>query len=83
MDAWQVPMNHVRRAIDRSALYFCGFPTLQHIKHKVNYGMDVIAVVITVFCSLYVALLLLHNPGEKMSSICLFVLLDEKIYRNS
>uniref|UniRef100_A0A674PK61 5'-3' exoribonuclease 1 n=1 Tax=Takifugu rubripes TaxID=31033 RepID=A0A674PK61_TAKRU len=34
MDAWQVPMNHVRRAIDRSALYFCGFPTLQHIKHK-------------------------------------------------
>lgn len=54
MDAWQVPMNHVRRAIDRSALYFCGFPTLQHIKHKVNYGMDVIAVVIMVFCSLYV-----------------------------
>uniref|UniRef100_H3DJR6 5'-3' exoribonuclease 1 n=1 Tax=Tetraodon nigroviridis TaxID=99883 RepID=H3DJR6_TETNG len=34
MDAWQVPLNHVRRAIDRSALYFCGFPTLQHIKHK-------------------------------------------------
>lgn len=49
MDAWQVTMNHVRRAIDRSALYFCGFPTLQHIKHKVNYGMDVIAV-----CRLYV-----------------------------
>lgn len=37
MDAWQVPLNHVRRAIDRSALYFCGFPTLQHIKHKVRY----------------------------------------------
>lgn len=36
MDAWQVPLNHVRRAIDRSALYFCGFPTLQHIKHKVS-----------------------------------------------
>lgn len=54
MDAWQVPMNHVRRAIDRSALYFCGFPTLQHIKHKVNYVIVVIAVVITVFCSLYV-----------------------------
>lgn len=36
MDAWQVPPNHVRRAIDRSALYFCGFPTLQHIKHKVG-----------------------------------------------
>lgn len=36
MDAWQVPLSHVRRAIDRSALYFCGFPTLQHIKHKVS-----------------------------------------------
>lgn len=36
MDAWQVPLNHVRRTIDRSALYFCGFPTLQHIKHKVG-----------------------------------------------
>lgn len=61
MDAWQVTMNHVRRAIDRSTLYFCGFPTLQHIKHKVNYGMDVIAVVIILFI-ICVALLLLHNP---------------------
>ncbi|XP_047445399.1 5'-3' exoribonuclease 1 [Mugil cephalus] len=34
MDAWQVPLDHVSRPIDRSALYFCGFPTLQHIKHK-------------------------------------------------
>uniref|UniRef100_A0A665V6W1 5'-3' exoribonuclease 1 n=1 Tax=Echeneis naucrates TaxID=173247 RepID=A0A665V6W1_ECHNA len=34
MDAWQVPLDHVSRRIDRSALYFCGFPTLQHIRHK-------------------------------------------------
>lgn len=35
MDAWKVPLDHVSRRTDRSALYFCGFPTLQHIKHKV------------------------------------------------
>ncbi|XP_033993069.1 5'-3' exoribonuclease 1 isoform X2 [Trematomus bernacchii] len=34
MDAWYVPLDHVSRRLDRSALYFCGFPTLQHIKHK-------------------------------------------------
>ncbi|XP_068593767.1 5'-3' exoribonuclease 1 [Cebidichthys violaceus] len=34
MDAWQVRLDHVSRRFDRSALYFCGFPTLQHIKHK-------------------------------------------------
>ncbi|KAL7387581.1 hypothetical protein ABVT39_025645 [Epinephelus coioides] len=34
MDAWHVPLDHVSRRNDRSALYFCGFPTLQHIKHK-------------------------------------------------
>uniref|UniRef100_A0A4W6BWD5 5'-3' exoribonuclease 1 n=1 Tax=Lates calcarifer TaxID=8187 RepID=A0A4W6BWD5_LATCA len=34
MDAWKVPLDHVSRRTDRSALYFCGFPTLQHIKHK-------------------------------------------------
>ncbi|XP_038574782.1 LOW QUALITY PROTEIN: 5'-3' exoribonuclease 1 [Micropterus salmoides] len=34
MDAWHVPLDHARRPVDRSALYFCGFPTLQHIKHK-------------------------------------------------
>ncbi|XP_074544570.1 5'-3' exoribonuclease 1 isoform X1 [Halichoeres trimaculatus] len=34
MDAWHVSMNHRSRPVDRSALYFCGFPTLQHIKHK-------------------------------------------------
>ncbi|XP_077392557.1 5'-3' exoribonuclease 1 [Festucalex cinctus] len=33
-DAWQVPLNHIGRSVDRSALYFCGFPTLHHIKHK-------------------------------------------------
>lgn len=35
MDAWKVPLDHISRPIDRSALYFCGFPTLQHIRHKV------------------------------------------------
>ncbi|XP_075887666.1 5'-3' exoribonuclease 1 [Nelusetta ayraudi] len=34
MDAWHVQLGHTRRPFDRSALYFCGFPTLQHIKHK-------------------------------------------------
>ncbi|KAJ0058968.1 hypothetical protein NL108_003310, partial [Boleophthalmus pectinirostris] len=34
MDAWHVPLDHVSRRVDRSALYFCGFPTLQHIPHK-------------------------------------------------
>uniref|UniRef100_A0A3P8SB29 5'-3' exoribonuclease 1 n=1 Tax=Amphiprion percula TaxID=161767 RepID=A0A3P8SB29_AMPPE len=34
MDAWQVQLDHVSRRVDRSALYFCGFPTLQHIRHK-------------------------------------------------
>uniref|UniRef100_G3PMT1 5'-3' exoribonuclease 1 n=1 Tax=Gasterosteus aculeatus aculeatus TaxID=481459 RepID=G3PMT1_GASAC len=34
MDAWHVALDHVSRRFDRSSLYFCGFPTLQHIKHK-------------------------------------------------
>ncbi|XP_053529543.1 5'-3' exoribonuclease 1 [Ictalurus punctatus] len=34
MDAWRVSLDGVGRRIDRSALYFCGFPTLQHIQHK-------------------------------------------------
>lgn len=34
LDAWQVPLDYVSRRVDRSALYFCGFPTLQHIPHK-------------------------------------------------
>uniref|UniRef100_A0A7N6A948 5'-3' exoribonuclease 1 n=1 Tax=Anabas testudineus TaxID=64144 RepID=A0A7N6A948_ANATE len=34
MDAWQVSLDHDYKRVDRSALYFCGFPTLQHIKHK-------------------------------------------------
>ncbi|XP_053293486.1 5'-3' exoribonuclease 1 [Pleuronectes platessa] len=34
MDAWHVRLDHVHRRLDRSSLYFCGFPTLQHIKHK-------------------------------------------------
>lgn len=39
MDAWKIQLEHTRRPIDRSALYFCGFPTLQHIKHKVCISM--------------------------------------------
>lgn len=35
LDAWHVPLSHIGRSVDRSALYFCGFPTLHHIKHKV------------------------------------------------
>uniref|UniRef100_UPI0037E9C2BE 5'-3' exoribonuclease 1 isoform X2 n=1 Tax=Semicossyphus pulcher TaxID=241346 RepID=UPI0037E9C2BE len=34
LDAWHVPLDHRSRPVDRSALYFCGFPTLQHIRHK-------------------------------------------------
>ncbi|XP_069565881.1 5'-3' exoribonuclease 1 [Brachyistius frenatus] len=34
MDAWYVKLDHVSRHTDCSALYFCGFPTLQHIRHK-------------------------------------------------
>lgn len=34
MEAWTVPLDHVSKPVDRSALYFCGFPTLQHISHK-------------------------------------------------
>ncbi|RVE61693.1 hypothetical protein OJAV_G00172970 [Oryzias javanicus] len=34
MDAWHVSSDHVVKRVDRSSLYFCGFPTLQHIKHK-------------------------------------------------
>ncbi|CAK6970920.1 '-3' exoribonuclease 1 isoform X1 [Scomber scombrus] len=34
MDAWHVGLDHVGRRMDKSALYFCGFPTLQHIRHK-------------------------------------------------
>lgn len=36
LDAWHVPLSHIGRSVDRSALYFCGFPTLHHIKHKVS-----------------------------------------------
>uniref|UniRef100_A0A671WM69 5'-3' exoribonuclease 1 n=1 Tax=Sparus aurata TaxID=8175 RepID=A0A671WM69_SPAAU len=41
MDAWYVPLDHVSRPYDRSSLYFCGFPTLQHIRHKVSVCDDV------------------------------------------
>lgn len=34
MDAWRVPLDTIICRIDQSALYFCGFPTLQHINHK-------------------------------------------------
>ncbi|XP_049332694.1 5'-3' exoribonuclease 1 isoform X2 [Astyanax mexicanus] len=34
VDAWRVSLDYVGRKVDRSSLYFCGFPTLQHIRHK-------------------------------------------------
>ncbi|XP_042734269.1 5'-3' exoribonuclease 1 isoform X1 [Lagopus leucura] len=35
LDAWQVEITHNKiTKINKSALYFCGFPTLKHIKHK-------------------------------------------------
>uniref|UniRef100_A0A8C9W0Y4 5'-3' exoribonuclease 1 n=1 Tax=Scleropages formosus TaxID=113540 RepID=A0A8C9W0Y4_SCLFO len=37
MDAWQVPLDHRVHSVDSSSLYFCGFPTLRHIRHKVFY----------------------------------------------
>lgn len=40
MDAWQVPLDHISRHVDHSSLYFCGFPTLKHIKHKVGVSMS-------------------------------------------
>ncbi|CAN9503342.1 unnamed protein product [Ophioblennius macclurei] len=34
IDAWKVCLDHKSKRVDRSVLYFCGFPTLHHIKHK-------------------------------------------------
>nr|XP_023476815.1 5'-3' exoribonuclease 1 isoform X1 [Equus caballus] len=35
LDAWRVDINKNKiTRIDQKALYFCGFPTLRHIKHK-------------------------------------------------
>uniref|UniRef100_A0A8C2TFV5 5'-3' exoribonuclease 1 n=1 Tax=Coturnix japonica TaxID=93934 RepID=A0A8C2TFV5_COTJA len=35
LDAWHVEITHNKiTKINKSALYFCGFPTLKHIKHK-------------------------------------------------
>uniref|UniRef100_A0A4W5PS22 5'-3' exoribonuclease 1 n=1 Tax=Hucho hucho TaxID=62062 RepID=A0A4W5PS22_9TELE len=34
MDAWHVSLSHVGRSDSSSQLYFLGFPTLQHIRHK-------------------------------------------------
>uniref|UniRef100_A0A672GCS8 5'-3' exoribonuclease 1 n=1 Tax=Salarias fasciatus TaxID=181472 RepID=A0A672GCS8_SALFA len=34
IDAWKVALDHKSKRVDRSVLYFCGFPTLHHIKHK-------------------------------------------------
>uniref|UniRef100_A0A672V840 5'-3' exoribonuclease 1 n=1 Tax=Strigops habroptila TaxID=2489341 RepID=A0A672V840_STRHB len=35
LDAWHVEITHNKiTKIKKSALYFCGFPTLKHIKHK-------------------------------------------------
>ncbi|XP_028647913.1 5'-3' exoribonuclease 1 isoform X2 [Erpetoichthys calabaricus] len=34
MDAWHVDVSYIGNKVDNSALYFCGFPTLKHIKHS-------------------------------------------------
>nr|XP_044992212.1 5'-3' exoribonuclease 1 isoform X2 [Jaculus jaculus] len=35
LDAWRVDINKNKiTTVDQKALYFCGFPTLKHIKHK-------------------------------------------------
>jgi 5'-3' exoribonuclease 1 len=37
LDAWRVDINKNKiTRVDQKALYFCGFPTLKHIKHKVS-----------------------------------------------
>ncbi|KAJ8274224.1 hypothetical protein COCON_G00088490 [Conger conger] len=33
MDAWHVPIGTVVKRAEAGSLYFCGFPTLQHIRH--------------------------------------------------
>ncbi|KAG7457013.1 hypothetical protein MATL_G00241860 [Megalops atlanticus] len=33
MDAWHVSRDRAGRRVDASSLYFCGFPTLNHIRH--------------------------------------------------
>uniref|UniRef100_A0A8C5I1A3 Uncharacterized protein n=1 Tax=Gouania willdenowi TaxID=441366 RepID=A0A8C5I1A3_GOUWI len=34
VEAWHVSLDHKSKRVDRSLLYFCGFPTLHHIKHE-------------------------------------------------
>ncbi|XP_041125946.1 5'-3' exoribonuclease 1-like isoform X1 [Polyodon spathula] len=34
MDAWHVDLTYVGNKVHNSDVYFCGFPTLKHIKHK-------------------------------------------------
>lgn len=35
LDAWHVDMSHNKiTKVDKNVLYFCGFPSLKHIKHK-------------------------------------------------
>ncbi|RXM36848.1 5'-3' exoribonuclease 1 [Acipenser ruthenus] len=34
MDAWHVDLTYVANKVCNSDMYFCGFPTLKHIKHK-------------------------------------------------
>ncbi|MGH0119839.1 UNVERIFIED_CONTAM: hypothetical protein FKN15_043272 [Acipenser sinensis] len=34
MDAWHVGLTYVGIKVHNSDVYFCGFPTLKHIKHK-------------------------------------------------
>ncbi|XP_067851147.1 5'-3' exoribonuclease 1 isoform X3 [Heptranchias perlo] len=35
LEAWRVDLSYtLKHAVDKGSLYFCGFPTLKHIKHK-------------------------------------------------
>ncbi|XP_054623028.1 5'-3' exoribonuclease 1 isoform X2 [Dunckerocampus dactyliophorus] len=68
MDAWHVPLNHIGKSVDRSALYFCGFPTLHHIKHKFN--MKKSGVVVFQQSSRGENMMLDILPGEQKEMLC-------------
>lgn len=37
LDVWRVEITHNKiTKLDMEKLYFCGFPTLKHIEHKVK-----------------------------------------------
>nr|XP_057944195.1 5'-3' exoribonuclease 1 isoform X2 [Doryrhamphus excisus] len=68
MDAWHVPLNHISKSVDRSALYFCGFPTLHHIKHKFN--MKKSGVLVFQQPSRGENMMLEILPGEQKEMLC-------------